>query len=107
MVSGLTFKVSSSSSTSQFNPFNNTINASTSEISGTPIISTGSSANTMAGIKATVAFFAPLIRTVPFNLCPPSMAITSCDIIVSFDLIYFKCLNQNTLYLFHTKNHYK
>ena len=50
---------------------------------GTPYISTGESANTIAGISATVAFLAPEILTVPLKGCPPSIAMTSCAIFIS------------------------
>ena len=69
-------------STTQFNSSNNVVNASTSEISGTLYISTGSSERTIEGINATVAFFAPEIVTVPLSLCPPSIAITSSAIFI-------------------------
>ena len=44
------------------------------------IVDDCSSDNTIEGISATVAFFAPEIVTVPLSLCPPSIAITSSDI---------------------------
>ena len=84
---GSIFICSPSTSTSHFNSSNNIARASTSEISGTPNISTGPSDNTAAGINATVAFFAPLILTVPFNLYPPSIAITSDIDFFPFSLI--------------------
>jgi hypothetical protein len=40
---------------------------------GNPSIITGESAKMVAGINATALFFAPLTRTVPFNLFPPSI----------------------------------
>ena len=69
--------VISSSVKSTFPPISssNPFKICTSEISGNPSIVTGESANMVAGINATALFFAPLIRTVPFNGYPPAILI--------------------------------
>ena len=58
---------SRASTTATFSSSNKVDNDSTSAISGTPQIVTGPLARMEAGIKATVAFFAPLILTSPFS----------------------------------------
>ena len=61
--------------TSTFKPFKISHSASVSVISGILQIVASSSVNIAAGIKATVAFFAPLILIVPESSFLPSISI--------------------------------